>query len=952
MKRSACWTSTAMLLVAAVASASPPLRMPGLHAAAKIVRDVDGIPHLVASDEHDLMMLQGWVHAQDRLFQMDLTRRQASGTLAEMLGSAALASDVELRTVGLRRAAERSLLLLTPAAQAALQAYAEGVNAWVAAHPLPVEYGLLELTRFEPWTPVDSVVIAKAIAFSLSFDLDIGLTEILITYQTAGGALGFDGVALFSEDLFRSAPFDPASTVPDAMMGPSLSSAGASASGSPGRQAAVAATAEGGRAGILSPVALELARQYAERVRDLPLFEGALEPGRRPQGSNEWAVSGALTAGGQPLIANDPHLALNTPATFYQVHLRAIADGFDVAGSGFAGVPFVILGQNRRIAWGATTNPMDVTDTFQERIVPDPSSPSGLSTVYLGGREPILPIPVVFRFNQIGDGIPDNLAVAPPGGSIPPAVLIVPRRNQGPLVALDVAAGFGLSVQYTGFSGTREVETFRAWNLASNLEEFVAGLQTFDFGSQNWVYTDLDGNIAYFTSGEMPLREDLQAGFVAGLPPYFIRQGTGGNEWLPVTAPQPGQAVPYEILPFAEMPQLVNPPAGYFINANNDPAGTTLDNDPLNQLRPGGGIYYLNPGYAIGTRAGRITQALEERIAAGPVDRGDLQAVQADVVLLDAQVFTPHILAAFDRAAAPGADPMLAVYAADERIAEAVGRLAAWDYSTPTGLDEGYDSVDVDGVTTPPGPEEIAASVAATLYSVWRGRMIGNTIDATLGALGLPGPGSSQAMTALRNLFDRFDVAQGVGASGLDFFVVPGAPDAATERDILVLQSLGDALDLLAGPAFMAAFGGSTQQDDYRWGRLHRIVLDHPLRGPFDVPPAGGAFPPPLPDLAGIPVDGGFGVVDASSHSARAADSEAFRFGSGPVRRYVGGPAGSPPRIAGETSLPGGESGVLGSPYYVNLLGRWLTNDTYPVRQRLPEVLQDLQERLLFVPGR
>ncbi len=671
------------------------------------------------------------------------------------------------------------------------------------------------------------------------------------------------------------------------------------------------------------------------------------------EGSNEWAVSGAHTVDGRPLMANDPHLALDTPAIFYENHL--VTRGrrgprYDVIGSSFAGAPYVILGQNRNIAWGATTNPMDVTDTFQEQVVPDPSSPSGLSTMYLGTPEPVIPIPVTFRANQF-DGVPDNPAVVPPGGPIPPAVLIVPRRNNGPIVALDPASGFALSVQYTGFSGTRESETFRTWNLARNLDEFRAGLETFDVGSQNWAYVDRAGNIAYFTSAEMPLREDLQAGSVAGLPPWFIRNGTGGNEWLPVTTPLPGQAVPYEILPPEEMPHVVNPKAGWFVNANNDPAGTTLDNDPLNQVRPGGGLYYLNPGYAIGTRAGRITQALQAKLAAGPVDRADMAEIQGDVVLLDAQVLTPYVIDAFARAGAPGAHPALAALAADPRVAEAVGRLAAWDHSTPTGVPEGYDFADEDGSLAPPTAAEVEASVAATIYSVWRGQMIRNTIDATLGALGgLPGPGSGEAMKALRNLLDNFGVNAGVGASGVDFFAVPGVADPEDRRDVVILQSLAGALDLLAGPAFAPAFGGSTDQADYRWGRLHRVVFDHPLGAPFDIPPAGGAFPPSFADLPGVAADGGFGVVDASSHSARADDADDFMFGSGPVRRYVGGP--KPGRMTGQSSLPGGESGVLGSPFYANLLPEWLTNEAHPLLTIRGQVRRQSTVHEIFLPRR
>ncbi|NIW38851.1 MAG: penicillin acylase family protein, partial [Gemmatimonadetes bacterium] len=132
-------------------------------------------------------------------------------------------------------------------------------------------------------------------------------------------------------------------------------------------------------------------------------------------------------------------------------------------------------------------------------------------------------------------------------------------------------------------------------------------------------------------------------------------------------------------------------------------------------------------------------------------------------------------------------------------------------------------------------------------------------------------------------------------------------------------------------------FNHSTDQEDYRWGRLHRIVFDHTLNGPFSVPPAGGAFPPPVADLAGIPTDGGFNAVDASSHNARASGSNAFMFGGGPVRRFVGEMA--PGRIRAESSLPGGASGVLGSPFYVNLLPGWLTNDTFPLLRKRSEVV-------------
>jgi penicillin G amidase len=908
-----------LVLIAALAPANAAhahgndgLRLPGLRAPASVTRDVDGIAHIAASNEHDMLYLQGWVHASDRLFQMDVTRRQASGTLAELLGQAALAGDVQARTIGLRRAAERSLPVQSPEAKAALSAYADGVNAWVASHPLPAQYGALGLTRFASWTPVDSVVIAKAIAFNLSFDLDTDLTVIAQTYRATGAAAGFDGQALFAEDLFRSQPFSDASTVPDATK-------------QSVRTAEAAATAD------IPQSALKLARDYQAQVDKVPFLTHATDRDFTI-GSNEWAISGRHTATGRPILANDPHLSLDTPSTFYPVALRG--GRFDVQGEGFAGTPYVILGQNRRIAWGATTNPMDVTDTYVEQVRPDPTSPSGLSTVYEGQLEHVVAIPETFRVNLRTPGQQDAIGTVPPGGGIPPATLVVPRRNNGPIVALDAAAGTALSVQYTGFSPTRELDMFRLVDQAGDLGDFQHALSYFDVGSQNWAYADVDGHIGYFTSAELPLREDLEAGAVHGAPPYFLRDGTGGNEWLPATHQYPGQALPYEILPPREMPHVVDPPAGFFVNANNDPAGTTLDNDPLNQFRPTGGIYYLNPGYD-GFRAGRITEMIR-----GELDRGrkltlqDVKDQQADVTLLDAEFFAPYVTSALAQARASGT-PALRALAADPRVAEAVGRLTDWDRTTPTGIPDGYDASDVDGDLRQPSRDEVADSVAATIYAVWRGQFVRNVIDAHLAPYNLPQPGGAQALAALKNLLLGFDAGHGVGESGVDFFAVPGVGDPADRRDLLVLKSLSDALDLLAGPAFASAFHGSTDQDDYRWGLVHRITFDAVLGEPWS--------------SASIATDGGLSTVDAASHNARADAANEFTFGSGPARRSVAQPVHGVMRA--ESALPGGTSETLSSPYYRNLMPRWLTNETYPVRLSRSDLVHATASVARYLPG-
>ncbi|MFZ2493327.1 MAG: penicillin acylase family protein, partial [Thermoanaerobaculia bacterium] len=829
---------------------------------------------------------------------------------------------VQLRTLGIGRAAQLSQAESSARVNELMNAYAAGVNLWVATNPLPPEYAGLEITKFEPWTALDTFAVAKLLAFGLSFDLDVDNTVAFLTYVGAGQVLKIDGSKLFSDDLFRAAPFDPASTVPDATKG---SSAGPTLKAV---EAAIPAIDAEKAAASLNPAAVELARKYVDDLRSIPFFERILDADNKGA-SNEWAIAGKLSATGNAMIANDPHLSLRMPSTFYPLSLRGTR--INAAGVGFPGVPLVIQGHTDKIAWGSTVNPMDVTDAYQEQVVPDPASWSGLSAIHQGKKEPLFPVLQTFRVNNPANGTQNDLSVIPPSATIPQATLLVVRRN-APIVSLDMATGAAVSVQWIGHGPTREVETFLTWNEAKSLDDFKNGLQYFDVGSQNWIYGDTAGNIAYFTSGEMPLREDLQAGKVEGLPPMFLRNGQGGNEWLKVASRPAGQSSNYQILPAAEMPQIVNPAGGWIVNANNDPAGTTLDNNALNQLRPGGGIYYLSPGYS-GFRAGRITQLVREHLAKGQkFTVADMQRIQADVVLLDAQFFVPYITKALENAAA-SSNPSLAGLAASPAITSAVARLKAWDFSTPTGIAEGYDAADQNGVLSAPSAAEIQSSIAATIYSTWRGQFIKNTIDAFLDAGKLPKPSSPSALTALRALLENFDTRHGAGASGVPFFNVPGVPNTAEtgamRRDLLILKSLSDSLALLASDQFKPAFNNSTDQNDYRWGKLHRIVLRHPMGGVFNTPTAGGQFPAPLAGLQGIPVDGGFEVVDASSHNSRAATLDGFMYGSGPVRRMVS--EATPTGIKAVTSLPGGVSGIVSSPLYVNMLKQWLTNETFSI---------------------
>ena len=719
----------------------------------------------------------------------------------------------------------------------------------------------------------------------------------------------------------------PASTLPDAGAPlPWTAAAGASAD-----PAAVP--------GAIAP----LLRRQVERVKRVPLLERVLSRRQHQIGSNEWAVSARLAAGGRPLIANDPHLSLGIPSNLYDQHLQS-ADGLDAIGSSFPGVPWVVLGQNRRVTWGSTTTAYDVTDAYAERVVPSAGSPSGLASVHQGQPEAIVPIPVSFRVNRLDPARDDAVEPVPPSATVPPAVLVVPRH--GPVVQLDLAAGSAVTIQWAGAGATRELEAYRLLNRAATIEDARAALQHFDVGSQNFVVGDGSGRMAFLTAGEVPLREDLQAGTVNGAPPWLVRDGQGGNEWLRLASPGPTDGSGYAHLPYDEMPQAIDPPAGFFVNANNDPAALTLDNDPLNQRRAGGGIYYLAPGFDFGTRAGRITQRLRQALAAGPVDAREMARIQADTVLVDAQVFTPWVVRAFDAALQPGAPEALRALAADPRLEKAVERLRRWGHDTPTGIASGYDARDFRGLPRQPTRREVDASVAATLHAVWRSQAIALGVDRTLAAHGLPQPGSQEAVKALRHLVER----DGIGLSGIDFFAWTGLPQPAQRRDYVLLKALQDALDRLAGPAFERAFARSTSLDDYRWGRLHRITLASVFPDQSIPGPAVPALPPSVDGLPGLAVDGGLGTVDVANHSARAADDGAFTFSSGPNRRYVGVPG--PSGIDARSILPGGSSGVVGDPFYANLLGRWLTNETYPFRVEPAAIAAGLHTRTLFRPKR
>ncbi|WP_064093609.1 penicillin acylase family protein [Rossellomorea aquimaris] len=296
------------------------ISLSGLSEDVEVIRDRDGVPHILAENQRDLYIAQGYVQAQDRLFQMDLSRRQASGELSEVVGEKTVERDKFFRTLGLRRAAEVSYIAYPEEGKQLLQWYADGVNAYMEEARkegrLPIEFTLL---GYKPtkWSPVDSLTIGKYMAFDLGG-------------HWQGQAFRYWAL----ENLSEEKAYDVFPTYPK------------------------------GAPTILSDIGgleIDLGQSFASAIIP-PEFNG----------SNNWVVSGDKTTSGKPLLADDPHLSLGTPSIWYQMHLES--PEVNVSGVIFAGIPGIILGHNEQIAWGVTNTGPDVQDLYVEKQNPEDSS--------------------------------------------------------------------------------------------------------------------------------------------------------------------------------------------------------------------------------------------------------------------------------------------------------------------------------------------------------------------------------------------------------------------------------------------------------------------------------------------------------------------------------------------------------------------------------------------------
>ncbi|MFP5342882.1 MAG: penicillin acylase family protein [Candidatus Limnocylindria bacterium] len=541
----------------ALPQVSGTIRIAGLQGEVTVHRDIDGIAHIAAGTPHDLFLAQGYVHAQERMWQMEVWRHIGAGRLAELFGPDQLDTDRFIRTLGWRRAAERDLASIGPDARAALDAYAAGVNAWLDANrdQLGLAYLVIGVEP-EPWTVLDTLTWGKVQAWNLGGNMESEVFRMLADARLADPAR--------TDQLFP--PYRdgaPVITPGDAQADDRTGDASSDGAGpSTAVPALTAAEATAWRdVARLSGRALELA--------GLDLADGLASDGGI--GSNGWVVGPGRSLTGGALLANDPHLGISMPSIWFVngLHCTTVdaACPYDVAGVSFPGVPGVVLGHNARIAWGATNADPDVQDLVIE--TPDPADPGR----YIGPDGTALPYVVRTERILVAGGEPVTLEVRE---TVHGPILndVDERLVDAPPLALR------WSGTHPAAAPDRTFEAILGLNTAHDFDDFRASLALYGAPSQNFVYADVDGRIGYQLPGYIPIRSDPRD---RGLRP--VRGDDGRGEWV--------GRIAYEDLPWQ-----LDPDIGWIVSANNalvdDAYGPYLASEP-------------DPGY----RAERIIELID-----------------------------------------------------------------------------------------------------------------------------------------------------------------------------------------------------------------------------------------------------------------------------------------------------------------------------------------------------
>ncbi len=573
------------------------ISVPGLDGTVKVLRDAHGIPQVYAGSSHDLFYAQGFVQAQDRFFEMDVRRHTTAGRLSEMFGESTLQVDKTIRTMGWRRVAEQELSRLSPETQSYLQAYSDGVNAYLHEHTpsqLSLEYAVLGLDgldyKVEDWTPADSVAWLKAMAWDLRGNMEEEIERGLMS-----GAHTPEEIA----ELFPAYPYDrhrpivDQGAVVDKVFEQNATSTGTRKPSRP----------------PLAPAAQRALRQVDQALHGLPAMLGKGDG----IGSNAWVVDGDHSTTGKPILANDPHLSVSVPGIWYQMglHCTRLTDDcpFDVSGFTFSGMPGVVIGHNQQVAWGFSNLRPDVTDLYLEKV-------EGKTYLYDGRQRPLQmrdeeikvrgrdkPFRFTVRATHHGPLLSDVDRQLSTVGANAPAGEQPPERGNG----------YAVSLAWTALTPSNTADAIFEIDRSTDWQEFRAAAADFEVPSQNMVYADRAGNIGYQAPGRIPIRKSGNTG------DYPAMGWRASDDWT-------GKYVP-----FAALPSVLNPSDGYVATANQ---AVTREGYP----------YYLGDSWAPGYRSQRIADLLQRRAR---VSVADMSRIQLDTRNGFAPTFVPYLLKIF-----------------------------------------------------------------------------------------------------------------------------------------------------------------------------------------------------------------------------------------------------------------------------------------------------------------
>ena len=589
---------------------------PVLSAPVIVRRDAHGVPHIEAATQDDLFVAQGYVTAQDRLWQMDASRRAANGNLAEILGSRLVTNDKTQRVLQIRLTAQRIFDHLSPADRARLDDYARGVNLYIAqcekSHTLPPEFRLLGYHP-QAWTGADSVSVGLMMVETLDSRMTTKLTRAHVEAKLLNDPqLGPQLIAdLYPVGSWRDRPptgikVDLSAPQPQAP---------------PSKKGDDDNDDENTEAGVAPSRALSQFRSAApEDPATMLALRGQATCENCAVGSNNWVVAGSHTASGKPLLSNDMHLTLRVPDTWYMADLSA--PGFHATGVTLPGFPFIIAGHNEHVAWGFTALYADVQDLYIEKL-------DGKGN-YEGNDTEWHPLAL------------DRETIHVRGSS--DVVVDVESTAHGPLLTPLLAAGDPpIALKWTLYDPSLNTLPLYEMDTASNWTEFSAALEQWNWPTQNVVYADDQGHTAYHAIGKVPLRpgglvdvpisdkaHDWGYSACAGLCPNYI--------------------------PFDQMPNAFDPPSGFLATANSR---VTTDKSP----------YPITDDWADPYRIERIYKSLDGRDQLTPAD---MLAVQTDIYSEVDQEMGHRFAYAIDHTPGPEGN-------GDPELRQAADLMRSWD---------------------------------------------------------------------------------------------------------------------------------------------------------------------------------------------------------------------------------------------------------------------------------